>query len=201
MLDLLEDCVEQTEKATSYYVLRNVTLVSASEPRTCSWRFAYEAPARLEVYQRVGDDMHDAWLTMPGRTVHILHKLVQAGSTAQMPEPAVNQRLLVDDILKHLTSMQVERCGISDAGCGFMVLIGRLSETPPLAIEFGASPNDTCSLTVWIDQDFRRRLRLSKYSLQAGPVTIDHAFSGYNEARVSSEAFFGGCVWQQQLQT
>jgi hypothetical protein len=188
MMDLLEDCVEQTTKATSYTSERRVTIETEHGGQRAMWRLAFEHPDRFEVYQRVGES-EDAWFTIDGRTMHRLHLLAQAPQPEAGDEPAVNRQLLVDNILDHLMSMQVGRFELSDAGCGYMVLVGTLPIVPAFAIELGASGTDRCQFEVWIDKEFAKMLRLSKYSLRAGPVTIVQAFSGYNETRVSLEEF------------
>jgi hypothetical protein len=188
MRDLLEDCVEQTGKATSYTTVRRVKIETQGKQQHAEWRLAFEHPDRFEVYQRVGDN-EDAWFTIDGRTFHRLHLLAQAPQPDPGDEPAVNQQLLVDSILNHLIAMRVDRFGLSGVGCGYMVLVGTLPAVPPFAIELGASKDDECHIDVWIDKDFSKMLRLCKFSLRAGLLELSQAFSGYNDTRVSLEEF------------
>jgi hypothetical protein len=188
MRDVLEDCVEQTGRTASYTTECRVTIESEQGRQQAMWRLAFEHPDRFEVYQRVGND-EDAWFTIDGRTLHRLHLLAQSPQPDTGDEPAVNRRLLVGNILEHLPSMQVERYGLSDAGRGYVVLAGKLPTVPRFAIELGASGINQCDIDVWIDKDFKKMLRLVRYSLRAGPVSIVQAFSGYNQTQVSLEEF------------
>jgi hypothetical protein len=188
MRDLLEDCVEQTAKVTSYKTVRRVTIETRGEQQQAEWHLVFEHPNRFEVYQRVGNN-EDAWLTIDGETLHRLHLLAQAPPPEPGAEPAINSKLLVGTILDHLVSMRVERFGLSDVGCGYMVLVGTLPSVPPFAIELGASKGDECQIDVWIDKDFNKMLRLCKFTLRAGALEFEQAFAGYNDTRVSLEEF------------
>ena len=222
MKDLLEDCIEQTGKATSYTTVRRVKSEIQGKQQLAEWRLAFEHPDRFEVYQRIGDK-EDAWFTIEGATFHRLHLLAQAAQPDPGDEPAVNRKLLVGTILDHLlipaqptslgkqgvaentrppcgapgsfaepnsiVSMRVDRFGLSEVGCGYMVLVGTLPAVPPFAIELGASKGDECQVDVWIDKAFNKMLRLCKFSLRAGPLEFEQAFAGYNDTRVSLEEF------------
>lgn len=188
MGDLLEDCVEQTAKATSYKTVRRVTIKTRGEQQQAEWHLVFEHPKRFEVYQRIGNN-EDSWFTIDGDTFHRLHLLAQAPQPEPGDEPATNHKLLVGTILDHLVSMHIERFGLSDVGSGYMVLVGTLPAVPPFAIELGASKDDKCNIDVWIDKDFNNMLRLCKFTLCAGPLEFEQAFAGYNDTRVSLEEF------------
>jgi hypothetical protein len=188
MRDLLEDCVEQTAKATSYKTVRRVKIKTRGEQQHAEWHLVFEHPNRFEMYQRVGHN-EDSWFTIDGETFHRLHLLAQAPQPEPGDEPAINHKLLVGTILDHLVSMHIERFGLSDVGSGYMVLVGTLPAVPPFAIELGAPKGDECQVDVWIDKDFNKMLRLCKFSLRAGPLEFKQAFSGYNDTRVSLEEF------------
>jgi len=186
MRDLLEDCVEQTAKATSYKTVRRVTIETRGEQQQAEWHLVFEHPNRFEVYQRVGNT-EDAWFTIAGETFHRLHLLAQAPQPEPGDELVINHKLLVGTILDHLVSMRVELFGLSDVGCGYMVLAGTLPTVPPFAIELGASKTDECKSDVWIAKDFNKMLRLCRFSLSTGPLEFEQVFAGYNDTRVSFE--------------
>lgn len=188
MRDLLEDCVEQTGKATSYTTVRRAKIEAEGQQQHAVWRLAFEHPNRFEVYRQVGGN-EDAWFTIDGKTSHRLHRLAQAPQPDSDDEPGVHRKLLVGVILDHLISMRVSRFGLSDVGCGYMVLMGALPAVPPFAIELGASEDSECPIDVWIDKDFNKMLRLCKFSLCAGPLEFCQAFSGYNDTRVPLDEF------------
>jgi hypothetical protein len=185
---LLLQCGAQSAQAQSYYSFCRLRIPAQDDQQEAEWLLTYERnPERFEVIQRVGDD-YDRWFTIDGRCFHELHLLAQ-----KVPENAwdgmpINRRLQMDGILPCLSSMRVTHYQIEQK-FGLGVLSAVLPDVPELAREFGASVVAECRLVVWIAVRENEPAWLVRFLLEADQVVIDQAFSGFDEAQISTELF------------
>jgi hypothetical protein len=185
---LLLQCGAQSAQAQSYYSFCRLRVHAQDAQQKAEWLLAYERnPERFEVIQRVGDD-YGRWFTIDGQSFHELHLLAQ-----KVPENAsdgmpLNRRLKIDGILSCLSSMRVTHYQ-REKEFGLGVLNAVLPEVPEVAREFGASAGTECRLVVWIAVRENEPAWLVRFLLDADQVVIDQAFSGFNEAQISTELF------------
>lgn len=185
--EVLARCEERSRQAESYYSVCRLEIQSPSKAKEAFWRLTYESPDRFEVCQQVGDD-NDRWFTIDGKTLDYLHLIAQAVPETLYEEPAVNQRLKMENILDILRLLRVTRLELNQ-GKDIVLVSGTLPNVPNLAMDYGVPPNTDCRLSVWIENGEGRPPWLLKYSLRAGPIAIDQAFAGFNDAQVTLEEF------------
>lgn len=131
---------------------------------------------------------HDRWFTIDGRSFHELHLLAQ-----KVPENAwdgmpINKRLCIESVLDCLGSLRVRHFDLGKEQ-SLHIIAGNVSDIPDLAREYGSPADAECQLVVWISSDKGEPKWLKRFHLQAGPLSIEQAFSGFNEAQISREAF------------